>query len=173
MMNPSLDAREVKARADFLAVASCYMRLRRAGRQFVGLCPFHPERHPSCYVHPEKKAFYCFGCNRGGDIFDFIMLAECCDFSEALRIVSEFSSGVAAKSEPRSGERFRSGVGASPGLRSRHLHSPESREKILARLDATNRRVRAIEALNRAASLELATACEPERGSTNLLESRE
>jgi len=156
-------AHEVKSRADFFAIASRYMRLRRAGWQFVGLCPFHSERHPSCYVHPEKKIFYCFGCNRGGDVFDFVMLAESCKFLEALRIVTDFSSGVASESEPRSGERIRASVGASPGLRSRHLHSPESRADILARLDATNRRLRSIKAVNHAASVELATACEPER----------
>src|SRR5438445_299131 len=112
---PSLDAREVKARADFFAIASRYTRLHRAPRgQFVGLCPFHSERHPSCYVHPEKKIFYCFGCGGGGDLFDFIMRAEGCDFLGALQIVAEFSSGVARESDPRSGSRFRAGVGASP-----------------------------------------------------------
>ena len=108
---PALDARDVKSRADFFAIASRYMRLRRAGRQFVGLCPFHSERHPSCYVHPEKKIFYCFGCNAGGDVFDFVMLAASCDFPQALRIVSGFP-GV-AKRGPRSGPKR--SVGASPG----------------------------------------------------------
>jgi hypothetical protein len=163
VITSSVSAREVKSHADFSAIASRYMRLRRAGRQFVGLCPFHSERHPSCYVHPEKRIFYCFGCNRGGDVFDFVMLAESCDFLEALRIVADFSSGVARESEPRSGERFRASVGASPGLRSRLSYSPESRAGILAALDATNRRVCAVEAVNQAASAELATACEPER----------
>lgn len=111
----ALSARDVKSRADFFFIASKYMRLRRSGRQFVGLCPFHSERHPSCYVHPEKKIFFCFGCQRGGDLFDFVMLAAGCSFPQALRIVSEFSSGVAAESGPRSGPRFRGGVGASPG----------------------------------------------------------
>lgn len=164
MITSSLSVHEVKSRVDFFGIASRYMRLRRAGRQFVGLCPFHSERHASCYVHREKKIFYCFGCSRGGDVFDFVMLAESCDFLEALRIVADFSSGVASESEPRSGERFRASVGASPGLAKQGVsHSPESRAKILAALDATNRRVRAIEAVNRAASVELQTACEPER----------
>ena len=69
-----LDARDVKSRADFLPIASLYTLLRRADRQFVGLCPLHRERHPSFYVHPEKKVFFCFGCGAGGDLFDFVML---------------------------------------------------------------------------------------------------
>jgi CHC2 zinc finger len=115
-LSPALDAREVKAGADFFAIASRYMRLRRSGRQFVGLCPFHSERHPSFYIHPEKKIFYCFGCGTGGDLFDFVMRVEGCDFLAALRIVAEFSSGVAAASGLRSSPRLGSGVGASPGL---------------------------------------------------------
>jgi DNA primase len=151
---PLLDAREVKSHADFLAIASRYMKLRRAGRQSVGLCPFHSERHPSCYVHHEKKIFYCFGCGRGGDVFDFVMLAESCDFLEALRIVAKYS-GVASESEPRSGERIRASVGASPGLAKQGIsYSSESRAKILAALDATNRRLHAIEVANHWPSVE-------------------
>lgn len=159
-----LDARDVKSLADFVAIVSRYTRLRRSGRQYRGLCPFHCERHASLYVHPEKKIFYCFGCGAGGDLFDFIIRAEGCDFSRALRIVAGFSSGLVREREPRSGERFRAGVGASPGPAKQGIsYSPESRAEILARLDATNRRVRAIEAVNCAASADLATACEPER----------
>jgi DNA primase len=100
-----LDAREVKFRADFFSIASRYTRLRRAGQQFVGLCPFHSERHASCYVHPEKKIFYCFGCGAGGDLFDFVMKAEGCDFSKALRIVS---SGIGFSAEgPKAPEQGR------------------------------------------------------------------
>jgi CHC2 zinc finger len=107
-----LDARDVKSRADFFAIASQYTRLRRSGRQFVGLCPFHSERHPSFYVHPEKKIFYCFGCGAGGDLFSFVMRAESCDFSDALRIVASWGSPRERASEARS--RFRAGVGAKP-----------------------------------------------------------
>src|SRR5215472_4609573 len=94
-----LDARFLKARCDFLAIASRYTRLRRTGRQYVGLCPFHSERHPSFYVEPKRKIWKCFGCERGGDLFSFLMLAENCDFLGALRIVAGFS-GVASESVP-------------------------------------------------------------------------
>jgi len=111
---PFLRAEDVKARADMVAIAGRYTHLHRAGRQFVGLCPFHRERKPSFYVHPEKKIFYCFGCRRGGDVYSFIMLAEAVDFLDALRIVSRDSDGVALASGPRSGPRFGVGEGAKP-----------------------------------------------------------
>jgi hypothetical protein len=162
----TLDVRELKAQADFLAIASRYTRLRHTGRQYVGLCPFHSERHPSFYVEQARKIWKCFGCGAGGDLFAFIMLVENCDFVKALRMVAELS-GVASESGPRSGPRFRASVGASPGPAKQgtlHSQSPlESRTQILAALDASDRRLRAIEATNRAASAALATACEPER----------
>jgi len=164
---PWLDAREVKSRADFRAIASRYMRLRRSGRQYVGRCPFHSERHPSCYIEPEQKMWKCFGCQRGGDLFDFVMLAEDCTFREALWVVADSSSGVARESGPRSGPLGAS-VGAAPGPAKQGAPSSqlthESRARIIAALEATDRRLRAIAATNRAASAALATACEPERG---------
>jgi hypothetical protein len=92
-----LDARDVKARADLVAIAGRYTRLRRAGRQFVGLCPFHSERRPSFYVEPERKIWKCFGCGLGGDLFDFVMRAEGCDFPLALEIAAGFSFGGASE----------------------------------------------------------------------------
>lgn len=113
----TFDARELKSRVDFVALAGRFTRLRRSGRQFVGLCPLHIERHPSFFV--DSRRWYCFGCCRGGDVFAFVIAATGCTFQRALEIVHAFSSGdfsgVAAESEPRSGERFRGGVGASPG----------------------------------------------------------
>ena len=105
-----LDAPAVKAGADFFAIASRYTRLRRAGRQFVGLCPFHSERHPSLYIHPDKKIFYCFGCGAGGDLFDFVMRAESCDFPKALRIAATRFSGGASEGSPVFGRPERAGA---------------------------------------------------------------
>jgi hypothetical protein len=102
---PSLNARDVKSRADFFTIASRYMHLRRAGRQFVGLCPFHRERHPSCYVEPGQKIWKCFGCGAGGDLFNFVMRASRCDFPRALRIVADLSGVVHAGDETHSCER--------------------------------------------------------------------
>lgn len=83
-----VSARAVKADADFVAIVSRYTRLRRSGRQLVGLCPFHSEAHPSFFVDPNKKIFYCHGCQAGGDLLEFIMRAENCDFSDAMHIAS-------------------------------------------------------------------------------------
>ena len=167
---PWLDAREVKSRADFLTIASRHVRLRRAGRQYVGCCPFHPESNPSCYIEPKRKRWKCFGCQRGGDLFDFVMLAEDCTFSDALWIVAD-SLGVARESGPRSGPRVRASVGAAPGPAkqgSQHSQSlTSSRAQVLEKLEATRRRTRAIEATNRAASADLATPCEPRDADTS------
>jgi hypothetical protein len=79
-------------RGEHLAVlASRFTQFRRSGRQLVGLCPLHSERHPSFYVHPEKQVFHCFGCGAGGDLYAFVMRVNNCDFRRALEIVAEFS----------------------------------------------------------------------------------
>ncbi|GEM_PF-3811538 len=88
MIARSFEAREVKSRCNLVSIASRYTRLRRAGRQYVGLCPFHSERRPSFYVHPDKKIFHCFGCGAGGDVFDFVIQAERSDFPRSLAIVA-------------------------------------------------------------------------------------
>jgi CHC2 zinc finger len=161
-----LDPREVKRTADFVAIASRYTKLHRAGRQFVGLCPFHSERTPSFYVDPQRQLFKCFGhCDAGGDIFDFIMRIEQCGFSDAVRIVA----GVASDSEPRSGECFGASEGGEapsargacvlPSQRSEH-------EAAVARLDATEARLFAIRAANDADAMEFATDCDPRGGET-------
>jgi DNA primase len=157
------NARTLKACVDLVAFASKFTRLRRSGRQFLGLCPFHSERHSSFYVDPEKQVFYCFGCSEGGDLFDFVMRAEGCGFRRALKVVS---LGVAAESMPRSGMRFRGGVGAKPLKAAKRpgSHSPPDeaeRARILARLNEAETRAAAIRRSNLIHAFELATACEP------------
>ncbi|HEV2616446.1 MAG TPA: CHC2 zinc finger domain-containing protein [Candidatus Acidoferrales bacterium] len=160
----------MKRRCDFLAIAGRYMRLRRAGRQWRALCPFHSERNPSLYIEPEKKLFKCFGCGRAGDLYDFIMLAERCDFSTALKIVSDFVGvGRAARGEAASAVRASEGAKPLSGPKARVTHSPDSRASILAALDATEARNAAIRTTNDSASAEFATACEPSRGAAALL----
>jgi DNA primase len=75
---------EVRARADILEVIGAHVRLRRAGRNYVGLCPFHDEKTPSFSVNAERGFFHCFGCGVGGTVFDFVMKADGLTFSEAL-----------------------------------------------------------------------------------------
>jgi DNA primase len=76
---------EVRARADVVEVIGAHVRLRRAGRNFVGLCPFHNEKTPSFSVSAERGFFYCFGCGAGGTVFDFVMRMEALSFTEALQ----------------------------------------------------------------------------------------
>lgn len=163
------DPRALKSRVDLVAFAKQFTRLRRSGRQFLGFCPLHAERHPSFYVHRDKQVFHCFGCGVGGDLFAFVMRVNACDFRRALEIVAEFFTGVARASEPRSGSRVGASEGAKPLSPPKagacHSQSTQKRRtQILAALDSADQRIRAIKATNRAASAALATACEPRSG---------
>ncbi len=85
---------DVRAAADIVKIVGDYVKLRKSGVNFTGLCPFHKEKTPSLAVHPGKQIFHCFGCGVGGDVFKFVMLIENVSFSEALRRLAE-KTGVA------------------------------------------------------------------------------
>jgi len=80
---------EVRSRADIVEVIGAHVRLRRAGRNFVGLCPFHNEKTPSFSVSPERGFFHCFGCGAGGTVFDFLTRIEGLTFPEALQSLAK------------------------------------------------------------------------------------
>lgn len=80
---------DVRAANDIVDVVSEYVRLRRVGQNFVGLCPFHTEKTPSFNVNREKQWYHCFGCSKGGDVFDFIMSIENVEFMEALKMLAD------------------------------------------------------------------------------------
>lgn len=82
-------ADRVKQQADIVRVVGEYIRLKKSGQNYTGLCPFHGEKTPSFAVHPVKQIFHCFGCGKGGDVFTFVMEMEKCQFPEAVRIVAE------------------------------------------------------------------------------------
>src|SRR5260370_2956546 len=82
-------AERVKQQADIVRVVGEYVRLKKNGQNFTGLCPFHAEKSPSFAVHPTKQIYHCFGCGVGGDVFKFVMEMEKCAFPEAIRIVAE------------------------------------------------------------------------------------
>jgi DNA primase len=90
-------AERVKQQADIVRVVGEYVRLKKTGKDFSGLCPFHQEKTPSFTVSPIKQIFYCFGCGKGGDVFNFVREMEKCEFPEALRIVAE-KCGIALPS---------------------------------------------------------------------------
>jgi len=89
---PSEDARDqVRSRLNLVDVVQQHVRLRKEGREFKGLCPFHQEKTPSFHVNEQKQSWYCFGCEKGGDMFDFIEQIEKVDFPGALRILAEMA----------------------------------------------------------------------------------
>ncbi|MGC1483264.1 MAG: DNA primase [Candidatus Acidiferrum sp.] len=94
-------AERVKQQADIVRVVGEYVRLKKTGKDFSGLCPFHQEKTPSFTVSPIKQIFYCFGCGKGGDVFNFVMDMEKSAFPEAVRTVAE-KCGIAI---PRPRER--------------------------------------------------------------------
>jgi len=81
---PADKIEEVRSRADIVEVIGAHVRLRRSGRNFLGLCPFHDEKTPSFTVNAERGFFHCFGCGVGGTVFDFVMRQEGLTFPEAL-----------------------------------------------------------------------------------------
>src|SRR5713101_5311613 len=82
-------AEKVKQQADIVRVVGEYVRLKKTGKDFSGLCPFHQEKTPSFTVSPIKQIFYCFGCGKGGDVYNFVMDMEKCEFPEAVKLVAE------------------------------------------------------------------------------------
>lgn len=80
---------EIKFKNDVTDVISSYVNLKRRGRNFVGLCPFHGEKTPSFNVYPQSSSFYCFGCGVGGDIITFIEKIENLDYFEAVKFLAQ------------------------------------------------------------------------------------
>jgi DNA primase len=97
MAEPGSFAERVKQQTDIVRVVGEYVRLKKSGQNFTGLCPFHSEKTPSFAVHPVKQIYHCFGCGVGGDVFKFVMEMEKCAFPDALRVVAE-KCGIAMPS---------------------------------------------------------------------------
>ena len=79
---------DIKNATDIVAVISEVVNLKKTGKNFVGLCPFHSEKTPSFSVSPEKQIFYCFGCGTGGNVFSFLMKKDGLAFPEAARLLA-------------------------------------------------------------------------------------
>ena len=83
-------AEDIKARLDIVETVSTYVPLKKSGRYFKAVCPFHSEKTPSFIVNPERQSWRCFGaCATGGDVFSFVMRREGLDFSGALRLLAD------------------------------------------------------------------------------------
>lgn len=82
---------EIRSHNDIVDVVSQYVALKRKGRNFFGLCPFHNEKSPSFSVSPDRQIFHCFGCGVGGDVIHFIMKIENISFPESVELLAERS----------------------------------------------------------------------------------
>ena len=80
---------EIRQNNDIVDVISQYVHLKRSGRNFFGLCPFHNEKSPSFSVSPDKQIFHCFGCGVGGNVYTFLMKIEGINFIEAVQNLAE------------------------------------------------------------------------------------
>ncbi len=110
-MSDRRDIDDIRARVDIVSVVEPYVTLKRAGRSFKGLCPFHQEKTPSFTVNPDLGTWYCFGsCGEGGDIFKFVQKIENLSFPEALERLA-LRAGVTLTKEPPRGGRESSRVG--------------------------------------------------------------
>ena len=103
MFIPDEKVEEVRAATDIVDVVGEYVRLRKSGSKFVGLCPFHTEKTPSFNVDPKEHLFYCFGCQKGGDTFSFVKEVEHVGFLEAVRILAERAGIALPENEEQAG----------------------------------------------------------------------
>jgi DNA primase len=97
---------EIKDRLDIVELIQSYVPLKKAGRTYKGLCPFHAEKTPSFVVFPDTGTWHCFGaCGTGGDVFSFLMKQENLDFGEALKVLARRAGVELAPTSPQAAEQ--------------------------------------------------------------------
>lgn len=120
---------EIKARLPIEELVQRYCQLKKAGRSYRALCPFHQDKHPSLIVSPDKGIAYCFACQSGGDVFSFYQKIEGVDFPQALRDLAERTGVTIEQSVPRATldakERARACLEAASSYYQEQLRSAE------------------------------------------------
>src|SRR5437870_1795703 len=96
---------EVKAKVDLVKVVQEHLRLTKRNKELWGLCPFHQEDSPSFKVNPQMQSWYCFGCQRNGDVFTFVELIEKTDKRGALQMLAERAGVELKRLSPEQKER--------------------------------------------------------------------
>ena len=100
---------EIRSTADLVSVVSQHVALKRVGKNFLGLCPFHKEKTPSFNVNPHKMFYKCYGCGEGGDVISFVRKTSGAGFQEAVQQLAQQFHVVLPEAGPeaqrRSGER--------------------------------------------------------------------
>jgi DNA primase len=101
MRIPEQKIEEVRRASDIVDVISGYVKLKKRGKNFLGLCPFHTEKTPSFNVSPDRQMYHCFGCGVGGNVFTFVMEHDKVSFVEAVRTLAE-KAGISLPQETSS-----------------------------------------------------------------------
>src|SRR6266498_49749 len=91
MRYPQTFIDDLRRQVDIVRVIQDYVSLKKKGANWMACCPFHKEKTPSFSVSPAKEIFYCFGCHKGGSVFNFVMEVERVSFPEAIKIVADKS----------------------------------------------------------------------------------
>ncbi len=117
-MIPDEKKEEIREAADLVEVIGDYVRLKRSGSGYVGLCPFHDEKTPSFHVTPSLGIYKCFGCGESGDVFNFVMEMEGVGFQEALQTLADrYGISLPEQQEPGDSEEYKLKEGIYHALR--------------------------------------------------------
>ena len=98
---PSAWLDELRMRADIVQIVSSYVPLKKSGRRYTGLCPFHNEKTPSFSVDAQKQLYYCFGCKAGGSVIQFVMDIEHMRLPGSGQVPGRTAAHAAAGNEKR------------------------------------------------------------------------